>query len=353
MTNHRAFYSRLKPLLFIPLLAASLHCFAIPRTKTDIVYMINGDKITCEIQSLAKGQLSVKPDYTSATIIIDWTKVGRLESSQQFIVTDPRGNLSYGSLTGSDKNHTVTVNESTPVTLPQKSVVEIAELGSSFIRRLRGNVSVGTTIAQANSQSTLAAQSSMSYQSVKYVGSFSWNSQFISQQKVSNTAETTVSSALFRQLRRSNWYGGGIANFLSSSAQDIALQSTYGAAIGRRLIHTNNIDLTAISGLGYTLQRNSSGSAEPGTSHSMDSAFSLHFATFRFNSVNFDTDVWAYPSLTNPGRVRVTYNQDVYYKFLGNLYISLNFYDNYDNQPVLGAPSNNLGTSTTIGWSFP
>jgi len=30
----------------------------------------------------------------------------------------------------------------------------------------------------------------------------------------------------------------------------------------------------------------------------------------------------------------------------------LSFYDNFDNQPVVGAPSNNFGGTTALGWSF-
>ena len=36
----------------------------------------------------------------------------------------------------------------------------------------------------------------------------------------------------------------------------------------------------------------------------------------------------------------MTSNQDIYCKFHNNLYVSLSFYDNYDNQPLAGAPSN-------------
>jgi hypothetical protein len=48
----------------------------------------------------------------------------------------------------------------------------------------------------------------------------------------------------------------------------------------------------------------------------------------------------------------MTLNQDVYYKFLSDFYVRVSFYDNYDNRPVVGTPSNNLGATTTFGWSF-
>jgi hypothetical protein len=43
-------------------------------------------------------------------------------------------------------------------------------------------------------------------------------------------------------------------------------------------------------------------------------------------------------------------NQSIYYKFYKDFYIT-NFYANYYNRPVVGAPSNNLGASSRVGWS--
>jgi len=320
------------------------------RTKTDIVYMDNGDKITGEVKSLAKGQLSVKPDYTSASIVLDWSKVARIESKQQFIVTNPNGRMYYGTLDGDAKRHTVQIERET---LERDDVVEIAELGTTFVKKMRGNIAVGTGYAQSNSQKTLSVQSNVAYQSERWVDTVNWNSQFASQQKTNNTSETTVKSSVFRELQRSNWYAGGIANFLSSSEQQIALQTSVGGAVARRLIFTNKTNLTGIGGVTYTVQRNSSGAVDTGKTRTVDGAFAVQFSTFRFDSTNFNTVFWVYPGLTDPGHVRTTLNQDVYYKFWGNLYLNLSFYDNFDNQPVVGAPKNNLGISTQVGWSFP
>jgi hypothetical protein len=339
--------------LYLLAIAAFASCCFAERTKTDIVYMRNGDKITCEIKSLSQGQLSVKPDYTNATIVIDWSKVARIESTQQFIVTQPDGALSYGALTGDEQSHTLFVVEARRTPIPHDSVVQISELGSSFLKRLRGNISVGTSFTQSNSQATLAVQNDITYQSKRYLGSLNWNSQFATQQKTNNTSETTVKSLAFRELRASNWYGGGIANFLSSSEQSIALQSTLGGAIARRLIFTNKTDLTGIGGIGYTVQRDSANTMNTGKTRTVDSAFAIQYSTFRFDSAQFNTTLWFYPSLSEPGRLRMTLNQDVYYKIIGNFYVSISFYDNYDSHPVVGAPANNLGASTMLGWSFP
>ncbi len=52
--------TRLIPLLLCLLIVPSS---ALARTKTDIVVMKNGDRITCEIRELKHGQLVVKPPY--------------------------------------------------------------------------------------------------------------------------------------------------------------------------------------------------------------------------------------------------------------------------------------------------
>ena len=335
------------------LLLHSSLCPAGERKKTDIVYMNNGDKVTCEIKSLQQGQLSVKPDYTMSTIVLDWGKVERLESSQQFVVTDSDGKIYTGLLTAGPVSRTMTVVRPQSKTLTQDSVVEIDELGSTFFRRLSGNISIGTSFARSNASANLAVQSGLTYQSQRSVANFEWNSQFASQQKTSNTNETAVKTAYFRRLRESDWYGGAIANFLSSTEQKIALQSTLGGAVARRVIYTNRTNLGGIAGLGYTNQRNSSGASSPGRTHSLDAALAVNYLTFRFDTTTFKTDIWVYPSLTSPGRLRMTLNQNIYYKFPNNLYISLNFYNNFDNQPVEGAPENNMGGTTTIGWTFP
>jgi hypothetical protein len=322
------------------------------RRNNDVVYMLNGDRITCEIKSLSQGQLSVKPNYTNATIVIDWTKVDRLESAQLFAVTAPNGSLYTGTLSGGPQKGTLTIAEAKVVTLPQESIVEITELGNSFFRQLSGNVSIGTSFARSNNQSSLTVQSGLKYHSKRNLFGFNWNSQFATQKETSNTSETTVKTGYFHQSHRPNWYRGVFANFLSSSEQQITLESTIGGALAKRAIFTNKTNLTLIGGLGYTTQKNSGDLSNGQNPNSLDAAFAVQFSTFRFDSANFDTTVWVYPSLTDPGHVRMTLNQDVYYKFASDLYVSVSFYDNYDNRPVRSAPSNNFGATTSIGWSF-
>lgn len=350
----RPSYRRLERLavVFVVLLLFREDTFASGRPKTDVIYMKNGDKITCEIKSLEKGQLIVKPDYSSGSIVLDWTKVDHIESSQGFVVSDTEGNLYSGNIQHDPKTKDLTIISSDTTRLPHLSVVQIEELGDSFWRRMRGNIDLGTNFAQSNSQKNISVQGGLNYQSKEYLFSLSSNSQFTSQQATDDTNETNVKTDFYKELHRSNWYYGGIGNFLSSTEQQIALRSTVGGTLNKRLIFTNRTNLNAVGGLAMTIERDAEGSQSTARTKALDSAFAVNYSTFRFDSTTFDTTFWLYPSLTSPGRVRFTLNQDVYYKFLGDFYIRMSFYDNYDNQPAIGAPTNNVGGSTTVGWSF-
>jgi hypothetical protein len=323
------------------------------RVKTDVVYMQNGDKITCEIKSLSQGQLTVSADYTSGSIVIDWSKIDRIQSSQQFVVTDPEGVVHTGTLEGDRQKKTLTVTgEAGPSTISAINVVEIDQLGTTFVKRLRGDVDLGLSFARSNSQRNLTLQTDLGYQSAEYLFGLNTSTQFSTQQKTNDTNETSIKSSGFKQLRNSAWYGGGIGNFLSSTEQKIDLRTTVGAAIARRQIFTNKTHLNFIGGLAYTKQKDAANTTSTSQNNSLDGAFAVQYSTFRFDSMTFDTTAWVYPGITSAGRVRMTFNQNIYYKFLGDFYVRLSFYDNYDNQPVVGAPTNNLGGTSTLGWSF-
>ena len=322
------------------------------RLKTDVVYMKNGDKITCEIRSLAQGQLTTKQDYATSTVALDWERIDRIETHQPFVVVDTNGRSFSGSIEkNADENQVSVIGLSTDK-IAHNDVVSIEQTGETFLRRLQGNIDVGSSLQQSNSQKNLTLQSDLTYQATKNYFTLSASSQITSQQKVENTNETSLKSEYFYQLRKNPWYGGAIANFLSSSEQKIDLRSTFGGAIAVRPIFTNKTNLSFIGALAYTTEKDASDTTSTASTRAVDSAVAVQFSTFRFDSTTFDTVVWVYPSLSSPGRVRLTINEDVYYKFYKDFYIRASFYNNYDNRPVEGAPSNNLGLSTTIGWSF-
>jgi hypothetical protein len=157
---HRFFQSWIALFLLAPCMA-----LASSRTKTDTVYMRNGDKITGEIQSLSQGQLSVKPKYTSTAFVIDWSEVDHVESAQDLVITDPEGKIYTGTLGEGSEDRTLAIDKNVSVTLPLDSVIQIDQLGETFLKRMRGNFDVGSSFAKSNGQKNLTVEGDLGYQS--------------------------------------------------------------------------------------------------------------------------------------------------------------------------------------------
>ena len=68
------------------------------RESTDVIVMRNGDRFTGTIKALYGGVLYVGIPYIIETISIDWSKVGRIESNQLFIVKTEDGSVYDGTL---------------------------------------------------------------------------------------------------------------------------------------------------------------------------------------------------------------------------------------------------------------
>jgi len=67
------------------------------RDKTDVIILKNGDHITGEIKSLARGKMSLSTD-SMGTVQIEWEDVERVTSQWFFEVETETGLRTFGSL---------------------------------------------------------------------------------------------------------------------------------------------------------------------------------------------------------------------------------------------------------------
>jgi hypothetical protein len=72
------------------------------RTKTDVLAMKNGDRMTCQVKGLDEGVLYVSFDYIDGTASVQWSKVARLQSDQLFIVKTEDDSVYTGKLNTPD-----------------------------------------------------------------------------------------------------------------------------------------------------------------------------------------------------------------------------------------------------------
>jgi hypothetical protein len=88
---------------------------------------------------------------------------------------------------------------------------------------------------------------------------------------------------------------------------------------------------------------------------SVEALVGLDLSAFRFDTpkLDFSTSAFAYPSLTELGRVRMQVDSRVKYEVLKDFYLGLRFSDSFDSKPPeSGASRNDFTTDFTIGFYF-
>jgi hypothetical protein len=355
--HRRARTSRPTPALFLPMLAVLAASPTLKaRPKVDVVAMKNGDRYTCEIVELSQGQLKIKTDNTTGTVVVDWAKVDRLDSPQFFAVELSDGRDLAGLIqkfpAGSGVREDFRITSDTVVMdVAAKDVVVIAKSGTRFTSRLAGGISAGFSYAKGNNQLQYNVNANLNSRARRHEFLSSLSSTFSGEPGGIGTDRNNVNLQYWLSLTR-NWLFGSYNDFLSSQEQQLVLRATFGFGLARHLVRTNRTIFTAFSGLVYTNENYRQDGAERARRGNVEGLMGARFSMFRFDSTQITAGSRIFPSLTDTGRYRV--DSDIGGKIdLGHsITWNLNVYSNYDSRPPEDVPNSDFGVTFGLGWTF-
>lgn len=341
----------LRPVIVCLLLAGVLA--AGDHTKTDILHMKNGDKITCEIKSLEHGVLTVKMDYVSSDVAINWEKVQRLESKQMFVLETRKGEYYAGAISTDAKegDHVDVALGPSRHEIAQPQVVSVEQLGRNFWGRMKGSIDYGFSFARSNKQTQSTLSLDLSSRTEKRYTTFAVDSLFSKTGDIP-TNRHSASATFSNRLGYSAWSLAGISSLLKSDQQDLDLRTSFGAALQRKIIYTPTSSLTAMGGVVYTNEKYSTQIDGQNRFNSLEGVLGVQHAAYKFDAMEWLNTIWIYPSITDTGRVRSSLDSSLYYKLIGNFYIRLGVYGSYDTRPPANTPKSDYGVTTSFGWSF-
>ena len=118
------------------------------RAKTDIVTLVNGDRITCEIKSLKRSILVVKTD-SMGSLDVEWSDIVGLSSPFYFRVVMANSKRHYGSLELTDRELQIGGGDQ-PLTLDKELVVEITPIERNLLSKVSGSLSFGGSYTKAS-----------------------------------------------------------------------------------------------------------------------------------------------------------------------------------------------------------
>jgi len=176
------------------------------------------------------------------------------------------------------------------------------------------------------------------------------DSVFSGQPKGTSTARKQFTFDYTKQVSP-KYYVGGLLDFLSSDQQSLDLRTTAGALVGRNIVQTERTRFSAFAGAVGTREKYSA-IVNQAEATNADAITGFDFQTFRFNATDIRSRFLLFPSMSNPGRMRMQATSDLRIKIAKDLWWGFHFYENFDSRPPINANKNDLGISTSVGWKF-
>lgn len=338
-------------------LAAGLVCLsqsAVGAPKTDVVTLVNGDRITGEIKELAYGQLKLKTDYLG-TIYVQWNKVASIQTQQILQVELNDGKRYFGRIPepGPGDATIALSTDGAPGTMLELRTTEVIRAAPlqerSWYQRLNGSFSIGYSYTQSSEVEQFNLGASVGSRNPGGKWRVAAESQITTQATGPNTQRATVTGAIER-FRRNARFVQYSAEVTHNQELGLDLRTLAGIGYGRYLLQRDDIEWKTVAGITLQNEIRTTGQAV----QSSEAAFNTEARLFRLDHPKRDisASITLLPSLTESGRVRGEASLRARQEFIDDLFLELSLYDSYDNKPPIGSPSNDWGLVTSLGFTF-
>jgi putative salt-induced outer membrane protein YdiY len=327
------------------------------KRKDDKIVLENGDRIVGEIKELAQGELRFSNSYILETFHLDWSRIRELESQDTYRVEVRDGRHLHGTIARHDDGTFIVGSGAAAETFPWSDIVAIVPIDTSFWAQLTGQVSSGFSFTSSDEQTQFSASGSVGYIAEHYAfdlsGSGSFNRHSDDNGGVSSRR---IAADLVNEYPIApRWFAVGLLGFLSSDQQDLDLRTTVGGGVGRWVRRTAHTRITTFGGLVYTHEQYTIPADDGGESqvgNNLEGVASLQYAFHRFKTTDIVSKLTIYPSLSSPGRVRLSMGPTLNFEIAHNLYWTFTLYENYDTHPPANANKNDFGVTNSLGWKF-
>lgn len=324
---------------------------AFSRDKTDVVWIANGNQITGEIKKLEHGLLTLKTDYMDE-VQIQWSDIVRVESDYAFQFERTDGTRVTGRIGETTEPGKIVVGYMQQnTTFEIANVVRISQIENSFLDRLKASLSMGYSFTKASdvAQGNVAFSTSHRTEIRSYTLQGSGISSTTAEGQPSRQADLSLDMTRYR---RDRWYNTYQLGFEQNDELGLDLRTSIEAALGRYLIQTNTSELGALAGLVVT---NELLQGDVASQQNLEGLLGVDYSRYIYNDpkLNLTVSLYAYPSITDSGRLRSQFNVALNWEIYKNLFWSLSYYNTYDSDPPSGSDStDDYGFVTSVGWSY-
>jgi hypothetical protein len=334
---------------------AFLLALYIPHTalaaKTDVIVLLNGDRVTGEVKSLEFGVLRYSTD-SMGTVNIDWEDVISLTTKQTLQVEVDTGTRYFGSLFEPEAPGMINVGRiENGQNVAKSKVIRLTPIDETekFIGRFEGSVSFGFDADKGSEVATSNIAGDVGYRTRKYFVGLDVLSS-ITDQPGAETTERNNVSLNYQRFRNNRWFTDWVISREQNDGLGLDARFTFGGGIGRYAIQSNNHQVSMLVGLNATREQ-----TRDNPEATTNAEGKLTF-TYRHRALGPDTDMrfstHLYPLLKDLTSLRGDADLTFSREFIEDLFFDVTLYYTFVNEATATAAKDDYGVNTSLTYKF-
>jgi Protein of unknown function, DUF481 len=321
---------------------------ALARSKTDVVTLYNGDRITGEIKSLDNGILNYSTD-AMGTLKIEWQEIATLQSDFYYEIRLSSGTRYFGSIVPSEQpGQLIVVDLDGDHPLDWLQVVGARPIEKKFIDRIDLYLAAGYSYDRGSAVAQTTINTTISYENEKARNTLSGRtSQTDSDGEDTSSTKVDVDRAIWT--RHQKWFRAFTANYEANDELGLKHRIGIGSGMGRLILDSQKHRLVGVAGLQVITEKSKAGDQD----QNLELYLSSRYRAWRFNTPELDLDFGftLYPSLTDSGRVRSASDLRLRWELIADLFFDITSYATWDSESESNSGID-YGVSTGLGWEF-
>lgn len=335
------------PLVLLPLL---LFTFLQTYAQTDSIIFINGNYVVGEISSMNRNVLKIETDYSDDDFTIEWDGIREIYTVTHFLITLSDGNRYNGTIrTNKSGGISIQTDDGDVVQVKAADIVNLDDLDMGFWSQIYASIDIGYDLTRSKNLRSFSMSSNLGYIARRWQLDASFN-RLTSKQDEVDDIQRSDGGLTFKYVLPKDWYPTASTNWLSNTEQQLRLRYTAKLGFGKYVVHTNQLYWGFSAGANYNLEDYTP--AELDDRSSWEGYARVELNLFNVGDLNLMTNLVAYPSFTESGRLRSDFNLNINYDLPLDFYVKVGFTLNYDNQPAEGSPEIDYVLKTGFGWSW-
>ncbi|HTI37112.1 MAG TPA: DUF481 domain-containing protein [Vicinamibacterales bacterium] len=318
--------------------------------RTDVVVLRNGDHFTGEVLSLRQNKLQLKTD-DAGTISIEWDKIASVTTVAPYDLTLLNGVRLFGRFQGGAAGAAqILFPDGRTSSVRLAEIASFTQIKSSFWQRLDGSIDLGGSYTQSSGVAQANLDADVKYRRPAYQYAASLSTNLTHQPDVPDSSRFVFDLG-YTRFRANRWVASTFGLFERNEDLGFQFRSTGAFTVGRYLLTSRRTELLVAGGL--AAGRELPVGEDAVTNVDALGTMNLSVFTYDYPSTRLDVSLLVFPSLNDPGRVRLNAQGKLKRELFRDFYVSLSIYNTFDSVPRgTDAKRNDFGGALSFGYSF-